>query len=73
MSRRDAAVLSCLVLVPACGSSHIEGTKVCRRYPTESVTVDANGNVVHEVVVYGLGPPGDGLDRQIQTTAEICV
>lgn len=39
----------------------------------ESVTVDANGNVVREVVVYGFGPPGDGLDRQVQTTAEICV
>lgn len=39
----------------------------------ESTTVDANGNVVREVVVYGLGPPGDGVDRQIQTTAEICL
>jgi hypothetical protein len=162
---RAAALLGGLVLVPACGS-HIEGTKVCRRYPTafieagrpytcelvvvtssvvsteyrydassriverhrrrsdiggardldvtaytswdalgrpisgtvssssgsgpitiryddaarrmdasngESVTVDANGNMVREVVVYGLGPPGDGLERQIQTTAETCL
>jgi hypothetical protein len=39
----------------------------------ESVTVDANGTVVREIVVFGLGPPGDGLDRQVQTTAEICL
>jgi hypothetical protein len=31
---RAAALFGGLVLVPACGSSHIEGTKVCRRYPT---------------------------------------
>jgi hypothetical protein len=39
----------------------------------ESVTVDANGNVVHEVVAFGLGPPSGEVDRQIQTTAEICL
>jgi YD repeat-containing protein len=38
----------------------------------ESTTVDANGNVVREVVVYGFGSPGE-RDRTIQTTAEICL
>jgi hypothetical protein len=38
----------------------------------ESTTVDANGNVVREVVVYGLGVPGV-IDRAIGTTAEICL
>jgi len=38
----------------------------------ESVTVDANGNVVREIVVYGFGEAG-GFDRTIQTTAEICL
>jgi hypothetical protein len=37
----------------------------------ESTTVDANGNVVREAVVYGLGAPGV-IDRAIGTTAEIC-
>jgi hypothetical protein len=38
----------------------------------ESVTVDANGTVVREVVVYGLSEAGV-IDRTIQTTAEICL
>jgi hypothetical protein len=37
----------------------------------ESTTVDANGNAVREVVVYGLGAPGV-IDRAIGTTAEVC-
>jgi hypothetical protein len=38
----------------------------------ESTTVDASGNVVREVVVYGFGEPGL-IERTIQTTAELCL
>jgi hypothetical protein len=38
----------------------------------ESVTVDANGSVIREVVVFGFGAPGV-IDRTIETTAELCL
>ncbi|HET6898584.1 MAG TPA: hypothetical protein VFK70_09560 [Vicinamibacteria bacterium] len=31
---RMFALFACLVVIPGCGSSDVEGTKVCRRYPT---------------------------------------
>ena len=34
LRERVSALFACLVLMPGCGSSGIEGTKVCRRYPT---------------------------------------
>ena len=34
MKRRGAAVAASLALLTSCGRSEVEGTKVCRRYPT---------------------------------------
>lgn len=49
-----------------------DGARTMAASNGESVTLDANGNVIREVVVFGFGTPGV-LDRTIQTTAEICL
>jgi len=49
-----------------------DATRTMNASNGESTTVDANGNVIREVVVSGFGEPGI-IERTIQTTAEICL